>query len=78
VYERDGVLLEQLRDPAPLLGGVELPKAPASELIGGMLQAAREATTLVWVKDSSNRRGSSFATVTLFTNELAAFHVSGN
>lgn len=49
---RDAVLLGQLRDPAPLLGGVEVPKAPACELIGGMLQAAHEATTLVWVKDS--------------------------
>src|SRR5215208_739984 len=42
---------EHLGDAAPLLGGVEVPKAPACELIGGVLQAVHEPSTLTGVKD---------------------------
>jgi hypothetical protein len=43
--------LQHLGDAAPLLGGVEVPKAPACELIGGVLQTAHELSTLIGVKD---------------------------
>jgi hypothetical protein len=42
---------EHLGHAATLLGGVEVPKAPACELIGGVLQAPHELSTLIGAKD---------------------------